>query len=91
MVNYCGNCGSRLDEKTGLCPKCDKEKLSNKKRKIPRIPLAYIIVCLILAIALLFFIPKLFPSGGHGEIELYPQMETSYLRAGENLHTLRRS
>ena len=69
MVNYCGNCGSRLDEKTGLCPKCDKEKLSNKKRKIPRIPLAYIIVCLILAIALLFFIPKLFPSGGPDVVE----------------------
>lgn len=69
MVNYCGNCGSRLDEKTGLCPKCDKEKLSNKKRKIPRIPLAYIIVCLILAIALLFFIPKLFPSGDPDAVE----------------------
>ena len=27
MAKYCGKCGARLDEKTGLCPTCDAEKI----------------------------------------------------------------
>lgn len=27
MAKFCGHCGSRLDETTGLCPICDQEKL----------------------------------------------------------------
>ena len=27
MANYCGKCGSRLDEVTGLCPNCDAAKI----------------------------------------------------------------
>lgn len=27
MANYCGKCGSRLDEATGLCPNCDAAKI----------------------------------------------------------------
>ncbi len=27
MAKFCGKCGSRLDEATGLCPNCDAEKL----------------------------------------------------------------
>lgn len=27
MAKFCGKCGSRLDEITGLCPKCDAERL----------------------------------------------------------------
>ena len=25
MAKYCGKCGSKLDELTGICPFCDKE------------------------------------------------------------------
>ena len=28
MAKFCGKCGSRLDETTGLCPNCDAEKLA---------------------------------------------------------------
>lgn len=31
MANFCGKCGSRLNEKTGLCPRCDAEKFLSKK------------------------------------------------------------
>ena len=27
MANYCGKCGSKLDETTGLCPNCDAAKM----------------------------------------------------------------
>ena len=27
MANYCGKCGSKLDEATGLCPNCDAAKI----------------------------------------------------------------
>lgn len=28
MKKFCGKCGTRLDEKTGLCPNCDADKLN---------------------------------------------------------------
>lgn len=28
MAKFCGKCGAKLDEATGLCPKCDVEKLA---------------------------------------------------------------
>lgn len=34
MANFCGKCGSRLDKATGLCPKCDADKL-NKHVQTP--------------------------------------------------------
>lgn len=41
MAKFCGKCGSPIDEKTGLCPNCDKKTLStgnnsnaNKNSKI---------------------------------------------------------
>ena len=33
MAKYCGKCGSKLDEATGLCPKCDAEKLKQLLEK----------------------------------------------------------
>lgn len=32
MSKYCGKCGGQLDDKTGLCPNCDADKLAEKKR-----------------------------------------------------------
>lgn len=32
MSKYCGKCGGQLDNKTGLCPNCDADKLAEKKR-----------------------------------------------------------
>ena len=29
MAKFCGKCGARLDEKTGLCPNCDVEQIKN--------------------------------------------------------------
>lgn len=29
MAKFCGKCGSKLDEDTGLCPNCDADKLKN--------------------------------------------------------------
>lgn len=28
MAKFCGKCGARLDEATGLCPNCDADKMS---------------------------------------------------------------
>ena len=30
MAKFCGKCGEKLDEATGLCPKCDMEKIKEK-------------------------------------------------------------
>ena len=27
MAKFCGKCGAKLDEATGLCPNCDADKL----------------------------------------------------------------
>lgn len=34
MAKFCGKCGSKLDEATGLCPNCDADKL-NKQTETP--------------------------------------------------------
>lgn len=34
MAKFCGKCGAKLDESTGLCPNCDADKL-NKKTELP--------------------------------------------------------
>lgn len=34
MAKFCGKCGAKLDETTGLCPNCDADKL-NKKTEPP--------------------------------------------------------
>lgn len=33
MAKFCGKCGSRLDEATGLCPNCDAEKIKQSVEK----------------------------------------------------------
>lgn len=35
MANYCGKCGSKLDEATGLCPNCDAAKIKQHYDKTP--------------------------------------------------------
>lgn len=32
-MKFCGKCGNQLDDKTGLCPNCDADKLAEKRRK----------------------------------------------------------
>lgn len=32
MAKFCGKCGARLDEATGLCPNCDADKLKEKPK-----------------------------------------------------------
>ena len=33
MAKFCGKCGSRLDEATGLCPNCDAKKIKQSVEK----------------------------------------------------------
>lgn len=33
MAKFCGKCGSRLDEDTGLCPRCDADRLEQQKQE----------------------------------------------------------
>lgn len=33
MAKFCGKCGAKLDEATGLCPNCDADKLYESKAK----------------------------------------------------------
>lgn len=33
MAKFCGKCGSKLDEATGLCPKCDADKIKQQTEK----------------------------------------------------------
>lgn len=35
MAKFCGKCGTKLDETTGLCPKCDAGKM-NKQTELPK-------------------------------------------------------
>ena len=30
MAKFCGKCGTKLDEATGLCPNCDAEKIKKQ-------------------------------------------------------------
>lgn len=34
MAKFCGKCGTKLDEATGLCPNCDIEKIRNNNDEI---------------------------------------------------------
>lgn len=36
MAKFCGKCGSKLDEITGLCPSCDAEKTEAHENKIEK-------------------------------------------------------
>ena len=33
MAKFCGKCGAKLDEATGLCPNCDADKLNKQIEK----------------------------------------------------------
>ncbi len=34
MARFCGNCGSKLDEKTGVCPKCNVKKIQKRGKSL---------------------------------------------------------
>lgn len=34
MAKFCGKCGSRLDEATGLCPRCDQPQQKKKQKPV---------------------------------------------------------
>ena len=45
MAKYCGKCGSKLDEKTGLCPQCDDiNPKQHKSRKGIMISIVLLII-----------------------------------------------
>ena len=53
--NFCAKCGSRLDEKTGLCPECDKSRLkkANRKRKLRHIITVFLLIIVIIGIVII--------------------------------------
>lgn len=34
MAKFCGKCGAKLDETTGLCPNCDAEKIKEQETRV---------------------------------------------------------
>lgn len=63
MAKYCGECGTRLDTATGLCPKCDKEKLYGRRKNAPEpgifqkyLPVVSLVIVVLLLIASMFFL-----------------------------------
>lgn len=58
MANFCGKCGGRLDEKTGLCPRCQSEKIvalgkkKNEKRRVLKTLLLLFLVVLMIAVGM---------------------------------------
>lgn len=67
MAKFCGKCGSKLDEKTGLCPACNSNDINKtkelsvmitEKAKKKNIRVVIYIVVLILAFVLSFFTIK---------------------------------
>ena len=34
MAKFCGKCGTKLDESTGLCPNCNREQLSTSNTAV---------------------------------------------------------
>lgn len=61
MTNFCGKCGSKLDENTKLCPNCDakeiKKTMKKKKRGVfDKIVLLLMILCIFSAGAIGVFL-----------------------------------
>lgn len=50
MAKFCGQCGSRLDEKTGLCPACSKKKHPKKTPEAMRKRVIITILILVILI-----------------------------------------
>ena len=51
MRNYCGKCGSQINQETGLCPNCDKKqeiKIYRKKRKKKALKIFLVCIALLL-------------------------------------------
>lgn len=72
MANFCGNCGSRLDPESGLCPQCNKEAIRERivtttvrKSRKGIIIVATIVAILILGALCAFFYPQGFFSPDH--------------------------
>lgn len=60
MANFCGKCGSEIDKKTGLCPKCDADALEklqevNAKKSLKKAKCRGItaIIALVLVVAMI--------------------------------------
>lgn len=53
MANFCGKCGSRLDRDTGLCPRCDREKIARRKARKRVISRSWPAAVVVLAVIIL--------------------------------------
>jgi hypothetical protein len=50
MAKFCGKCGSKLDEKTGLCPKCNKKDDMSLWQKIKQFFLRMVLIIFLLGL-----------------------------------------
>ena len=73
MANFCEKCGSRLDANTGLCPKCDMQKVSGKQGAGTGHKLRPVYIAALLAVmaVLMVLVLKLF-TFGREEAPVYP-------------------
>ncbi len=55
MINFCANCGQKVDKKTGLCPQCDQANLKAKKKRKKLVRTVIVVVCCIGIIATSIF------------------------------------
>lgn len=55
MANFCGNCGQRVDAKTGLCPQCDQAGLTKKKKRKKSVKAVIAVLCCISLVAVGIF------------------------------------
>lgn len=51
MANFCGKCGSKLNRKNGLCPKCDAKELKREKWRFIVAGLLILLAVVILVLA----------------------------------------
>lgn len=87
MAKFCGKCGSKLDEVTGLCPNCDAEKVEQtnkkKKKRTGKFLLRLFVVILVLAGVII---------GSIAFLQLKGRIDISkFLKNEENIEDINRS
>ena len=73
MANFCEKCGSRLDANTGLCPRCDMQKVSGAQETGTghKLRPVYITALLVVVAVLMVLVLKFYPFD-HDKAPVYP-------------------
>ena len=73
MAKYCGKCGSKLDEKTGLCPQCDDVNPKQHKSRKGIIVSIVLLIVVVVGCLIAFFVFK---------DNFFPKSDEELLEAG---------